>query len=114
MLKQLSSRAVTVKAVHYYSNSDIHPCGEVKSTDIPKDDRDAGGLPGSLTVSTETRIMLIQNIYASNGLVSGTMGYVDSFDLAVDGLVFCKTSVKFDDADTGRVFQDSSNAISIE
>ena len=113
MLKQLSSRAVTVKAVHYYSNSDIHPCGEVKSTDIPKDDRDASEMT-EMTASTDTIIMLIRNIYASNGLVSGAMGYVDSFDLAADGLVFCKTSVKFDDADTGRVFQDSSNAISIE
>ena len=37
--KQLSFRAVIVKTVHYYSNSDIHPRGEVKSTDISKDDR---------------------------------------------------------------------------
>ena len=55
-----------------------------KCTNISKDDRVAGGLPSSLTVSKGTRIMLIRNISTSHGLVNGAMGYVVYFDLAVD------------------------------
>ena len=73
-----------MKAVHYYSNSDIHSSGEVKTTDIPDDVRDAGGFSSSLTVLKGTRTMLIRNIYTSHELVNGAMGYVDSFDLSVD------------------------------
>ena len=72
--KQLISRAVIAKAVYYYSNSDVHPSGEVKSTGTAKDHRDAGGLPNSLTVSKGTKIILIRNIYTSHGLVKRVMG----------------------------------------
>ena len=61
--KQMLSRAVTVRDVHYCTNSDIRPCGEVKRTDIPKDGRDAGGLQISLTVSKGTRMILSRNIF---------------------------------------------------
>ena len=114
--KQLSSRAVTVKDLHYYSYSDIQPSGEINSTDIPKDDRDAGGLPTSLTISKSTRKTLILNIYTFHGLVNGAMGYTFFvfFYLAVDDPVLLQyINVKFYDADIGRVFQDSSSAIPI-
>ena len=57
--------------------------------------------------------MLIQNIYTFHGLDNGAMGYVNSF--AVDNPMLLQyINVKSNDADIGRVGQDSSSAISIE
>lgn len=112
MQKMVPSQAYVVNAVHYYSRSDINPAGEVNSKDIPEDDRDAGGLPASLTVSKGTRIMLIRNIYTAHGLVNGAMGYVERLELDAENQYI---HVKFDDSDIGRIFQDrETNAIPIE
>ena len=50
-----------------------------------------------------------------NGLVNRAMGYVDYFDLAVDGLTLLQyIYVKFDNADIARVFMESCSAVVIE
>ena len=106
----LHTHCFTFNAEHYFSASDMRPGADVDSAYIPAHDRQAGGLPRSLTVSSGSRVMLIRNIYTRQGLVNGAMGAVAHVDL-VANIIY----VKFDDESIGRLLQrsDIRNAVPI-
>lgn len=113
----LSRKCIEVKAKHYYSQDDIEKKGPISDDDIPVDDRNAGGLPCQLQISTGTRVMLIKNIYTSKGLVNGALGYVESIEMHQEmtgevNLIY----VKFDDPHIGGILKrvEHNNAIAIE
>ncbi|XP_070184181.1 ATP-dependent DNA helicase PIF1-like [Littorina saxatilis] len=82
----LSETTTTIPAIHFFSSNDPS-CGQnITAQIIPSDDRIAGGLMGILTVSKNSRLMLIRNICTPDGLVNGAMGIVESID-CVDGQV---------------------------
>ncbi|XP_053389653.1 ATP-dependent DNA helicase PIF1-like [Mercenaria mercenaria] len=80
---------------------------------IPKDDRDAGGLPNILHVSRGTRVMLIRNIATDQGLVNGALGFVEKI-LYNDEYGVSSVLVSFDDRSIGKLFLNSDyNAVEI-
>lgn len=69
---------------------------------IPKDDRNAGGLP--LVLSSGKRIMLIRNIYTNKGLLYGAMGYVEVIEFNAESKEPKYIYVKFDDSENWDFF----------
>ena len=117
MQNSFKNRSIfTIPAKHYFSQNDICPKEMVQNELIPDDDRDAGGLINVLKVSIGTRIMLIRNIYTSQGLVNGAMGYVEEIERNNIEANISLIYVKFDDPEIGKQFQNCSyqNAIPIE
>ena len=114
--KKIDSKTINIRAKHVFSQNDIAKNNEVSDDLIPKDDRDAGGLPLLLTVSCGTRVMLIRNIYTNQGLVNGAMGYVELIEFNANTKEPKYIYVKFDDGNVGKILQNSSahNAIPIE
>ena len=80
---------------------------------IPDDDRDAGGLPASLTLCTATRVMLIRNIATDYGMVNGILGFVTQVES--DKNIPIRIYVRFDDETVGQIFKKKDfDAIPIE
>ena len=80
MQNLLEAPQTVYNAVHYFSDNDLEPNMEVTDMSlIPDDDRDAGGLPSSLTFSVGTRVMLLRNLCVAYGLVNGAQGYVTGY-----------------------------------
>lgn len=112
--KLINEPTFSVKAYHYFSQSDFgSKDGNVTDDLIPEDDRDAGGLPQILTFSKQTRIMLIRNIFTKEGLVNGAMGYVQNVSFNDQTGEPCCIYVNFDDKDIGKILQDQSKNSSI-
>ncbi len=116
MQRMLNCEIHRIEAFHYFSNNDLNSKDIVSDNFIPSDDRDAGGLPKCLEVSTGTRVILLRNIYTSLGLVNGAIGYVHSLEFSPGKSIPKVIYVKFDDSDIGRVLQSKNheNAIAIE
>ena len=113
MQKTLPNHIYTMASHDFYSPYNWNALKNVTPECIPKDDRDAGGLAQSLTVSLNSRVMLICNINTSSGLVNGAMGKVTAFN-------FIHTSpsviyVRFNSSDIGHPFKspEHSGAIPI-
>ncbi|MEW8546654.1 MAG: DUF6570 domain-containing protein [Candidatus Thiodiazotropha sp.] len=109
---KLSPAFVLINAEHEVHNGQL---GINQNIDdfIPDDDRNAGGLPKTLTVSVGTRVMLIRNIATDQGLVNGALGFVQYIEFENENPV--RIFVRFDDESIGRSFINSDhNAIGIE
>ena len=77
MQSQVKQTCIQIPAVHQFGSSD-NTQENVTDEFIPKDDRDAGGLPRILSLSVGTRVMLIRNIATEQGLINGALGFVRS------------------------------------
>ena len=73
---QLKYDMITIQAEHDFADCNLSDRSEPIEQFIPDDDRDAGGLPASLTLCTATRVMLIRNIATDYGMVNGILGFV--------------------------------------
>ena len=114
MQKLIKLPTFTIKAHHYFSQSDFgRKYSNVTDDLIPNDDRDAGGLPKLLTFSKDTRIMLIRNIFTKEGLVNGAMGYVKNVSIDEETDEPTNIYFKFDDENIGNILQDKSKNSSI-
>ena len=111
----VDKRIVSVSAIHFYSQNDIGPSQEFDETHIPKDDRNAGGMPKVLELCVGSRVMLLRNIFTSQGLVNGALGQVEAIECSEEN-VPSSIYVLFDDPNVGRMLQDSAhhNAIPIQ
>jgi len=80
---------------------------------LPKDDRKCGGLPQTLHLTCSSRVMLIRNIMAAQGLVNGANGTVTGFkanNKTIDTQGEQNPDeilVLFDDKSVGAIFQES-------
>ena len=115
-LVETQEQILTISATHEYTNIANSANKVVLPKHIPDDDRKAGGLPNILTLSINSRVILLRNILTQEGLVNGQEGTVTGFE-------FCSSTqqpnivyVKFDDPTVGMNLKLSSmnNAIAIE
>ena len=93
----------------------IRPSQEFNETHIPKDDRNAGGMPKVLELCIGSRVMLLRNIFTSQGLLNGALGHVEAIEYSEEN-VPSRIYVLFDDPNVGAMLQDCAhqNAIPIE
>lgn len=109
----LHEEVVILTAIHLFGSKDPNSGANVPNSLIPSDDSDAGGLPSSLRISINSRVMLIRNINTLQGLVNGAMGVVESF--TYDENKVQKINVKFDNLKkTHNDLTSENNAIAIE
>ena len=102
---QLSSTIYTVVELHEYTNRGDSSNIVVASEHIPKDDRDASGLPRVLNLSLNSRVMLCRNILTASGLVNGLMGMVTGFEFHATSGLPSLVYVQFDDPTAGLPLQ---------
>lgn len=108
----LNKHYINHNAVHEFHSSDIQVNDDVNNF-LPNDDRDAGGLPRTLSVSIGTRVMLIRNIATDQGLVNGALGFIKALSFENERLI--RIYVQFDDESIGSTFySDEHSAIYIE
>ena len=90
----------------------IRPSQEFNETHIPKDDRNAGGMPKVLELCIGSRVTLLRNIFTSQGLLNGALGNVEAIEYSEENVPY----VLFDDPNVGTMLQDCAhqNAIPIE
>lgn len=106
MQSQVKQTCIQIPAVHQFGSSD-NTQENVTDEFIPKDDRDAGGLPRILSLSVGTRVMLIRNIATEQGLINGALGFVRS--IIYEGVRPVKIFVQFDDESIGRMFYNTEH-----
>ncbi len=111
---KLPNTAYEINAKHSYTGMVSAHNHIVDDSHIPEDDRDAGGLMRSLSVSANTRIMLIRNIDTSSGLINGAQGYIHSIETTLDAVT--AINVIFDDCTVGLEYQNPAidNSIRIQ
>ncbi|MEW8561119.1 MAG: DUF6570 domain-containing protein [Candidatus Thiodiazotropha sp.] len=97
----LSAPQMIYNAIHYFSENDMEANKEITNMScIPDDDRDAGGLPSTLTFSVGTRVMLLRNLCVAYGLINGAQGYVTDFQVnTIENKIDC-IYVVFDNKDS--------------
>lgn len=95
----LNSRHYTIRARHYFSEQDMHANEQVSEEFIPEDDRDAGGLPSSLTISVGSRVMLLRNLCLQYGLINGACGVVTHIQPSQNESILQSVSVKFNNSE---------------
>ena len=97
-----------------------HTSQEFSEEQIPPDDRNAGGMPHTLRLSVGSRIMLLRNIFTSQGLVNGALGKIEAVEysnsLPASRNIPARIFIIFDDPSVGAVLQQPlhHNAIAIE
>ena len=64
---------------HIHTIPAIH---DAPDSDIPDDDQKCAGIPRTLTLAVNVRVMLIRNLDTQNGLVNGAQGTVHSIEWA--------------------------------
>jgi len=80
---------------------------------VPKDNRKCGGLPQTLHLTCSSRVMMLRNIMAAQGLVNGANGTVTGFkanNKTIDTQGEQNPDeilVLFDDKSVGAIFQES-------
>jgi ATP-dependent DNA helicase PIF1 len=104
--RELGRNVVKIQSIDLYSVNDIASGCIAEKDSIPKDFRDAGGLPHELIVCKDTRLMLVRNI--ASDLVNGDMGYCNHVDFDETGIAV-KIYVQFDDPEIGTEFQDGKH-----
>ena len=98
----------------FFDSDDLISGSEVPENMIPNDDHDAGGLPNKIDLCISARVMLLRNIFTSDGLVNGAISSVHSFEFDQSGSV-AVVNVLFDDDTTGQSLKlKESNAVGIE
>ena len=63
-----------------YPMHTIHAIHDVPDSAVPSDDEKCAGIPRSITIGVNARVMLIRNIDTKNGLVNGAQGTVHSLE----------------------------------
>ena len=102
----MNNQIYTINAIH-----------DVQDSFIPTDDQKCAGIPKSITMCVNARVMLIRNIDTQNGLVNGAQGTVHSIEWdysstydkdSTDKMPRC-VNVIFDDAKTMSPITNISN-----
>ena len=98
--KTLTTEEFVVKAEHFFSQNDLTPNLQVDDDDlILDDDRDAGGLLSTLTLSVGIRVMLVRNLCVKFGLVNGARGYIHAIHtIPFTDAIVKSVDVKFNDS----------------
>ncbi len=110
---KLNANTLTFECADIYSMNDINAGCTADPRHIPKDDRDAGGLMQSLTLSIGSRVMLTRNL--TYNLINGDMGILVRFGHDEYGTVDT-IYVKFDDPNIGEELKlpDDDEVVPIE
>lgn len=67
-------------AAHIFSPFKVNSPGQIVPHDlIPPDDGQGSGLPRRLSISLETRVMLLRDVCTKEGLINGVMDFVTKF-----------------------------------
>ena len=118
MLHLVSNDIITIPAIHFYSQNDVATSQEFSEEHIPPDDRNAGGMPHILRLSVGSRIMLLRNIFTSQGLVNGALGKIEAVEysnsLPASRNIPARIFIIFDDPSVGAVLQQPLHHNAIE
>ena len=114
--KLLKSKGYKIIAEHSYTCGCSNHGSDVNNEHIPNDDRDCGGLPGTLHLNIGTKVILIKNLMTKHGLVNGADGVVSSFEVDETKNIVTLVYVTFADENVAPMLQltDRNNAIAIE
>jgi hypothetical protein len=107
--------AIKIQASHRYLLSNgggVDLATRVRTTDIPTNSDDCGGLHASVTLAVGAQVMLRRNIHTADGLVNGAVGTITGFRYAPDapaGAMPEAVMVQFDNPRVGRQMRAMEN-----